>query len=170
MLPEQVIEYQNAETEFAVAAAEMGQTQAAGAASAESKQDSNGSAATRELIELKVLLGKVSSERDELREETARLRRIASTLTAPTASPNSSSNTTATASVTGPAGVRVVAKRGTGVASKAATSPAAAASASGSRVAGQKEKQQAATNVLVIELNAEVITLYDHDHYIVKPK
>lgn len=148
----QVIEYQNAETEFAVAAAEMEHNnQAANGPSGEAKQDSTTAAATRELVELKVLLGKVSSERDELREETTRLRRIASTLTAPTAPA-----TTASASGA-PAGVRVVAKRGTTAVSKAVTPAAAAASASGSRVAGQKEKQQAATNVLVIELNAEVI-------------
>lgn len=126
--------------------------------SGEAKQDSNSSAATsRELIELKVLLGKVSSERDELREETARLRRIASTLTA-SAAPTTTASTATAATTGAPAGVRVVTKRGTTVASKAATTPAAAASASGNRVAGQKEKQQAATNVLVIELNAEVTT------------
>lgn len=150
----QVIEYQNAETEFAVAAAELEHNQTSNGASGEAKQDSNSSAVTRELVELKVLLGKVSSERDELREETTRLRRIASTLTAPSA-PTTAGTATSTSGA--PAGVRVVAKRGTTVASKAAT-PAAAASASGSRVAGQKEKQQAATNVLVIELNAEVLT------------
>lgn len=140
----------------------MGQSPAAaaGTASAEAKQENNSSAATRELIELKVLLGRVSTERDELREETARLRRITSTLTsASTPAPANAASSSSTGSAA-PAGVRVVAKRGTTGASKAATtSPAAAVSASGSRVAGQIEKQQAATNVLVIELNAEVLTL-----------
>lgn len=148
----QVIEYQNAETEFAVAAAEMSETasQVPGSPSVEAKQHEHG---TRELVELKVLLGRVSSERDELREETARLRRITSTITSPlqSASP--------TSQATGAKGKPVV-----GVTSKRATStakaPIDAVGAAANRGVVHKEKQQAATNVLVIELNEEVRVIY----------
>jgi hypothetical protein len=52
-----------------------------------------------------------------------------------------------------------VTKRGV-AGSKSTLSSVAAAGAAGDRATGQKEKQQAATNVLVIELNEEVVIFY----------
>jgi hypothetical protein len=113
-----------------------------------------------------VLLGKVTSERDELREEVARLRRITSTL-APSASP-------APAAVSPGARPAVVTRIGAGarsstsagatsVAGRRGTGPSttvggrgAAATTAAVRVAGEHDRQQAAQNVLVMELNSQV--------------
>lgn len=148
----QVIEYQHAETEFAVAAAEMSGSGslAPGSPSTETKQLEN----NREAVELKVLLGRVSAERDELREETARLRRITSTITTPLLGASSSTGGDG-GGLRGKVGaVGLSGKRG---GAKVAATPADAAGTAGNRVNGQKEKQQAATNVLVMELNDQVL-------------
>jgi len=143
----QVIEYQHAETEFAVAAAE----------SIETKQldGTSNNSSSMEAVELKVLLGRVSAERDELREETARLRRITSTITTPLLGASTSAGGEG-AGARGTVGATVLgaSKRGS---TKVAVTAAEAVSTAGSRVNGQKEKQQAATNILVMELNDQVL-------------
>jgi hypothetical protein len=118
-----------------------------------------------------VLLGKVTSERDELREEVARLRRITSTLT-PSASPTP-------AAVSPGARPAVVTRIGAGARnSSSAGAPSAAgrrgagpttaagrgaaASTAAVRVAGEHDRQQAAQNVLVMELNSQVSHLFCH--------
>lgn len=154
-----MIEYQNAETEFAVAAAEMSEnaSQAPVSPSPEAKQLElgSGSGAFREAVELKVLLGRVTAERDEMREEIARLRRITATITSPLLSASSNGEGVGPRGKVGGAGSHAqgTTKR---IGGKATVTPADAAGAAGNRVNGQKEKQQAATNVLVIELNDQV--------------
>ena len=153
-----MIEYQNAETEFAVAAAEMSEnaSQAPVSPSPEAKQLELGSGAFREAVELKVLLGRVTAERDEMREEIARLRRITATITSPLLSASSNGEGVGPRGKVGGAGSHAqgTTKR---IGGKATVTPADAAGAAGNRVNGQKEKQQAATNVLVIELNDQVL-------------
>ena len=128
-----MIEYQELHAEFSAAAAEhSSSSSAASSPAAESKQQqlSPEQQRTKE-VEFKVVLGKVSSERDQLREEVARLQRITSTL-APSVAIAAGKKRPATAGAAA-AAVAVVGKTG-----------------------GEKERQQAQTNVLVIELNDEV--------------
>jgi hypothetical protein len=113
-----------------------------------------------------VLLGKVTSERDELREEVARLRRITSTLT-PTASPTpAAASPAARPAVVTRIGVGARSSSSAGAPSSAGrrgTGPSttvggrgAAATTAAVRVAGEHDRQQAAQNVLVMELNSQV--------------
>jgi hypothetical protein len=113
-----------------------------------------------------VLLGKVSAERDELREEVARLRRITTTLALPvTSAATDAHNSAAGKGVTGALrSVSATGKRSAiparGASASGAASVSAAVSTAAARGAGEKERLQAATNVLVIELNSEVSRLY----------
>ena len=90
------------------------------------------------------MIGKLSIERDQLRDEVARLQKITSTLRPVTSSSSSSAGGAA-----GRTPLRSGSAAGTGAAAKGKN-------ATGAVVNGEKEKQQAATNILVIELNAEV--------------
>lgn len=185
--PLQIIEYQNMQAEYAAAIELSGSPLAS--PSTETKQEQNREAELKRecdvLIEpccliclnkfiitcccfftCSVILGKVSAERDELREEVARLRRITTTLavtlppapapagssasSAAAASPSNRSTASARAAGQPAAGTG---RRTAGPAQGATGRAAAVARAS---TGGEKEKQQAATNVLVIELNAEV--------------
>ena len=85
-----------------------------------------------------MLLGKASAERDELREEVARLRRIATTLSLPSSTAAPASNIPLRSGAIGTA--RNAASKGPTPSLKAT----------------EKDEQLAKTNVLVIELNEEV--------------
>lgn len=103
------------------------------------------------------MLGKVAAERDELREEAARLRRINTTLSM--AAPLGSAPTSPTGSkiptrsAPGPAAASAAGGRGAGGRGRGAAGTGAAGRAA---PVGEDAKQLAATNVLVMELNAEV--------------
>jgi hypothetical protein len=85
-----------------------------------------------------VVLGKLAAERDQLREEVTRLQRITSTI-----APAAGAKRSPVASAAG--------------GSAGTSSRGAAAGKAIPVTGGAKEKQQASTNVLVIELNNEVI-------------
>jgi hypothetical protein len=88
-----------------------------------------------------VVLGKLAAERDQLREEVTRLQRITSTI-APAAGAAGAKRSPVASAAGGSAGT---------------SSRGAAAGKAIPVTGGAKEKQQASTNVLVIELNNEVI-------------
>ena len=92
-----------------------------------------------------MLLGKASAERDELREEVARLRRIATTLSLPSSTAAPASNIPLRTASAGKRSGAIGTARN--AASKAPTP---------SLKAPEKDEQLAKTNVLVIELNEEV--------------
>mmetsp|Transcript_2324 Transcript_2324/g.3663 ORF Transcript_2324/g.3663 Transcript_2324/m.3663 type:complete len:1405 (+) Transcript_2324:94-4308(+) len=161
-LEQKIMEYHEAQAAWEASRAAAARSRAegenddgSGNGDAESKgiadgEGRGGGGNPNEVKELKLVVGKVTAERDHLQEEVERLQKITSTLTAANAPPPP--RTASSRSLLS----RTSSSAGSGSMKGAAMTAAARAAAAAANAEKEKEKQQAAMNVLVMDLNAEI--------------